>query len=203
MKKEYALWKYIVGILLGIGLNIGPMYLVQYVLNWPFFMDTIGSITVAFYLGGIPGILCAVLTEFLLFYIEHYISWIVCLYGLTVWASVGIVVLINKSIKKSESKLSIIIYLFIISILMALAVSIIGGIVNTIDNLYQNYKGLTGVDNNATSFFMNDLFKIGFNSLFTNIISRIPSNLIERPVTTFAAYGIFKLHKILLKKIEK
>lgn len=180
---------------MGIILNVVPMYFVQYVLKLPFFMDTIGSIAVAFALGGIPAIICAVLTEFVLFFIEQYISWIVMLYGLTVWASIGIVVIIKKSIVRSESISSVIIYLFITSILMAIAVSVTGGIVNTFDDLYQTARGITGDFNSATSFFRTDLMNRGFGLLGTNIFARIPSNLIERPVTTFAAYGLSYLYQ--------
>lgn len=195
MKKESLILKYCVGIILGIFLNVLPMYFVQYFLKLPFFMDTLGSIAVAFTFGGLPAIICAVLTEFVLFYIEHYISWIVMLYGLTVWASIGIVVIIKKSIIKSEFTSSIIIYLFIASILMAITVSVTGGIINTFDNLYQNAKGITGDSNSATSFFIADLLNRGFSLLGTNIFARIPSNLIERPVTTFAAFGISYLYQ--------
>lgn len=180
---------------MGIILNVVPMHFVQYVLKLPFFMDTIGSIAVAFALGGIPAIICAVLTEFVLFFIEQYISWIVMFYGLTVWASIGIVVIIKKSIVRSESISSVIIYLFITSILMAIAVSVTGGIVNTFDDLYQTARGITGDFNSATSFFRADLMNRGFGLLGTNIFARIPSNLIERPVTTFAAYGLAYLYQ--------
>lgn len=199
MKNKTAFIKITVGIIIGILLNIIPMYIVQYVFEWPFFMDTIGSIAVTFAFGGIPGLVCAILTEILLFYVEHYISWIVCMYGLTVWASVGIVALFNKSLQESESAISVLLTLFIVSILMAVAVSVIGGIVNSIDNYYQNFKGLTGDSTNAVSFFKNDLLKAGFNQTGSNILSRVPSNLIERPITTFAAYGI----ALLSRKIRK
>lgn len=195
MKRESLLLKYGAGIIMGIILNVVPMYFVQYVLKLPFFMDTIGSIAVAFALGGIPAIICAVLTEFVLFFIEQYISWIVMLYGLTVWTSIGIVVIIKKSIVRSESISSVIIYLFITSILMAIAVSVTGGIVNTFDDLYQTARGITGDFNSATSFFRADLMNRGFGLLGTNIFARIPSNLIERPVTTFAAYGLAYLYQ--------
>ncbi len=78
---------------------------------------------------------------------------------------------------------------------MAIAVSVTGGIVNTFDDLYQTARGITGDFNSATSFFRADLMNRGFGLLGTNIFARIPSNLIERPVTTFAAYGLAYLYQ--------
>jgi len=195
MKNKPSLVKIAIGIFVGILLNVIPMYLVQYVFKLPFFMDTIGSIAVTFAFGGIPGLICAIITEFLLFYVEQYISWVICLYGLTVWASVGIVALFNKSLRESESTASVLIMLFIISILMAVVVSVVGGIVNSVDSYYQNYKGLMGDSTKAVSYFKNDLLKSGFSQTGSNILSRVPSNLIERPITTFAAYGLALLGK--------
>ncbi|MCQ2573380.1 MAG: hypothetical protein MJ182_05760 [Treponema sp.] len=53
MKTEKIFLKIIIGIIAGIILNILPMYLIQYKLELPLFMDTLGSITVAFIFGGV------------------------------------------------------------------------------------------------------------------------------------------------------
>lgn len=192
MKNNISFLKVGVGVFAGVLLNIGLMYLVQYVLKWPLFMDTLGSISVAFVFGGVPAIICAILSEIAMFVIEHYYSAIVMFYGFSVFAAILVVCIFRKSLKASKSITSTVIILFIISILMIIAVSVVGGIVNTIDVYYQSIKGLDSARNNATSFFQADLFKMGFSSLPTYILSRFPSNLIERPVTVILAFFIWK-----------
>ena len=59
MKSKKIFLKIIIGIVAGIILNILPMYLIQYKLELPLFMDTLGSITIAFIFGGVPAIICA------------------------------------------------------------------------------------------------------------------------------------------------
>ena len=182
--------KILIGIIAGIALNIIPMYLVQYVLNLPFFMDTLGSITVAFIFGAIPGIICATLSQLLMFFVEHYSSAVILLYVLTVYAAIGIVCSFRKSLNESESVLSTVFILVFISILTVLAVSITGGIVNAICVYVQEITGAPVQENAATSYFQFDLFKMGLSSIPTYIFSRIPGNLIERPVITLLAFGI-------------
>lgn len=94
--------KILIGILAGIALNIGPMYLFQLVLNLPFFMDTLGSITVAFIFGGLPGIICATISQIIMFFIEQSNSTVILLYVLTVYAAIGIICIFRKSLNESD-----------------------------------------------------------------------------------------------------
>ena len=193
--------KALIGILTGVALNLIPRHIVQYVLALPFFMDTLGSITVAFIFGAIPAIICATITQLAMFFVESYTSAVILLYVLTVYASIGIVCMFRKSIAESESILSTAFNLFFISILTILAVSIIGGIVNVICIYVQEITDAPVQKNAATTYFQFDLFKMGLSSLPTYIFSRIPGNLIERPVITLMAFGIgVAYQKMMIKK---
>ena len=197
MKSKKIFLKIIIGIVAGIILNILPMYLIQYKLELPLFMDTLGSITVAFIFGGVPAIICATISQIIMFFVEHYASAIILIYVTTVYAAIGVVCLFRKSLQETDSVLNTIFIIFFISILMALCVSISGGIVNAICIYVQDITGYAIQDNAATSYFQVDLLKMGLSSIPTYILSRIPSNLIERPIITVISFGISVMYQKL------
>lgn len=199
MKSKKIFLKIIIGIVAGIILNILPMYLIQYKLELPLFMDTLGSITVAFIFGGVPAIICATISQIIMFFVEHYASAIILIYVTTVYAAIGVVCLFRKSLQETDSVLNTIFIIFFISILMALCVSISGGIVNAICIYVQDITGYAIQDNAATSYFQIDLLKMGLSSIPTYILSRIPSNLIERPIITVISFGI----SVMYQKLQK
>ena len=199
MKSKKIFLKIIIGIVAGIILNILPMYLIQYKLELPLFMDTLGSITVAFIFGGVTAIICATISQIIMFFVEHYASAIILIYVTTVYAAIGVVCLFRKSLQETDSVLNTIFIIFFISILMALCVSISGGIVNAICIYVQDITGYAIQDNAATSYFQVDLLKMGLSSIPTYILSRIPSNLIERPIITVISFGI----SVMYQKLQK
>lgn len=199
MKSEKIFLKIIIGIVAGIILNILPMYLIQLKLELPLFMDTLGSITVAFIFGGVPAIICATISQIIMFFVEHYASAIILLYVTTVYAAIGVVCLFRKSLQETDSVLNTIFIIFLISILMALCVSISGGIVNAICIYVQDITGYAIQNNAATSYFQVDLLKMGLSSIPTYILSRIPGNLIERPIITVISFGI----SVMYQKLQK
>lgn len=199
MKSKKIFLKIIIGIVAGIILNILPMYLIQMKLELPLFMDTLGSITVAFIFGGVPAIICATISQIIMFFVEHYASAIILLYVTTVYAAIGVVCLFRKSLKETDSVLNTIFIIFLISILMALCVSISGGIVNAICIYVQDITGYAIQNNAATSYFQVDLLKMGLSSIPTYILSRIPGNLIERPIITVISFGI----SVMYQKLQK
>lgn len=195
--------KILIGILAGIALNIGPMYLFQLVLNLPFFMDTLGSITVAFIFGGLPGIICATISQIIMFFIEQSNSTVILLYVLTVYAAIGIICIFRKSLNESDSVFFTAFMLFLISILMILVISITGGIINAICIYVQEITNAPVQENAATTYFQFDLFKMGLSAIPTYILSRIPGNLIERPVVTLLAFGISVLYQKIASSKRK
>lgn len=199
MKSKKIFLKIIIGIVAGIILNILPMCLIQQKLELPLFMDTLGSITVAFIFGGVPAIICATISQIIMFFVEHYSSAIILLYVTTVYAAIGVVCLFRKSLQETDFVLNTIFIIFFISILMALCISISGGIVNAICIYVQDITGSAIQNNAATSYFQVDLLKMGLSSIPTYILSRIPSNLIERPIITVISFGI----SVMYQKLQK
>ena len=195
--------KILIGILAGIALNIGPMCLFQLVLNLPFFMDTLGSITVAFIFGGLPGIICATISQIIMFFIEQSNSTVILLYVLTVYAAIGIICIFRKSLNESDSVFFTAFMLFLISILMILVISITGGIINAICIYVQEITNAPVQENAATTYFQFDLFKMGLSAIPTYILSRIPGNLIERPVVMLLAFGISVLYQKIASSKRK
>lgn len=195
--------KILIGILAGIALNIGPMYLFQWVLNLPFFMDTLGSITVAFIFGGLPGIICTTISQIIMFFIEQSNSTVILLYVLTVYAAIGIICIFRKSLNESDSVFFTAFMLFLISILMILVISITGGIINAICIYVQEITNAPVQENAATTYFQFDLFKMGLSAIPTYILSRIPGNLIERPVVMLLAFGISVLYQKIASSKRK
>ncbi|MCR4735623.1 MAG: hypothetical protein K5829_11525 [Treponema sp.] len=194
MKKTYF-FKLLIAIFLGVVLNVGLMYLAQYVMKLPVFMDTLGSISVAFIFGPLAAIICATISQIVMYFVEGYSSLIIVLYVVTVYGAIGIVCLFRKNLNQTDSILSRVLILFIISIMMVLVVSVLGGIVNAICVYVQDLTGYKIQDNPATSYFQVDLLKSGLSSVPTYILSRIPNNLMERPLITVLAYGISYLYQ--------
>lgn len=189
MKKKTSSLEIVIVIVTGIVLNLLPMWLIQIKLELPLFMDTLGSIFVAFVAGGLPGIICASISQLLMCILEHYSNLIILLYVLTVYGAIGVVCLFRKTLAESDSAFSTAFILFFISILTIFEMCIVGGLVNAVCIYVQNITGYEIQDNPATSYFQVDLLRSGLSELPTYILSRLPGNLIERPLITVLAFA--------------
>ena len=189
MKKKISSLEIVIVIVTGIVLNLLPMWLIQIKLELPLFMDTLGSIFVAFVAGGLPGIICASISQLLMCILEHYSNLIILLYVLTVYGAIGVVCLFRKTLAESDSAFSTAFILFFISILTIFEMCIVGGLVNAVCIYVQNITGYEVQDNPATSYFQVDLLRSGLSDLPAYILSRLPGNLIERPVITVLAFA--------------
>lgn len=190
-----------IAILVGVAINCLLNTLVEQVFKIPLiFGDTVGTIAVAFSCGGIPGLICAVLSQIALGITNSYFSPIAYFYVLAVWGAVGVVWGFKKPLEKSKTVYSKIVILVLISILMAFVVSILGGIINTINTIYSVHHNLSPDASVQTQSMQADMVRMGFTQLPANILGRLPGNMIERPVTTFLAYGISLLTKLILKE---
>ena len=162
-------------------------------LKFPLFLDTVFTAAIAFAFGVIPGIFTAVLTWFLpcVFY-SGFNYYIIC--------SIAEVLLIcavkttAPDIPAFASKEKIIVSytalvskLFLLYVLCAISISILGGVVDYITHLFTE-RHYFGID---------DLFKPGliiYNLpiLAVNILSRIPINIVDRFIVIFGGYFIYR-----------
>ena len=202
MKKKTSSLEIVIVIVTGIVLNLLPMWLIQIKLELPLFMDTLGSIFVAFVAGGLPGIICASISQLLMCILEHYSNLIILLYVLTVYGAIGVVCLFRKTLSESDSAFSTAFILFFISILTIFEMCIVGGLVNAVCIYVQNITGYEVQDNPATSYFQVDLLRSGLSELPTYILSRLPGNLIERPLITVLAFAASLGYSKAKKRIQ-
>lgn len=202
MKKKTSSLEIVIVIVTGIVLNLLPMWLIQIKLELPLFMDTLGSIFVAFVAGGLPGIICASISQLLMCILEHYSNLIILLYVLTVYGAIGVVCLFRKTLAESDSAFSTAFILFFISILTIFEMCIVGGLVNAVCIYVQNITGYEVQDNPATSYFQVDLLRSGLSELPTYILSRLPGNLIERPLITVLSFIISLGYKRMKNNIQ-
>lgn len=202
MKKKTSSLEIVIVIVTGIVLNLLPMWLIQIKLELPLFMDTLGSIFVAFVAGGLPGIICATISQLLMCILEHYSNLIILLYVLTVYGAIGVVCLFRKTLAESDSAFSTAFILFFISILTIFEMCIVGGLVNAVCIYVQNITGYEVQDNPATSYFQVDLLRSGLSELPTYILSRLPGNLIERPLITVLAFAASLGYSKAKKRIQ-
>lgn len=165
---------------------------VSSVLKIPLFLDTIGILTVTFTFGAVPGLITAVLSQFFCELIGNYLNFSIFLYVFCSFAAVGVVCLFNNSLQKAKSKLSILIILILISLMMCVAVSVCGGLID----LFGNFLSEKKLGNIQTDYYKLVLLKTQLGDLGINILSRFPANIVDRPISTFAAYGV----SVLLKK---
>ena len=138
-----------------------------------------------------------------MFFIEQSNSTVILLYVLTVYAAIGIICIFRKSLNESDSVFFTAFMLFLISILMILVISITGGIINAICIYVQEITNAPVQENAATTYFQFDLFKMGLSAIPTYILSRIPGNLIERPVVMLLAFGISVLYQKIASSKRK
>lgn len=186
-------------ILLSIFLNIAFNFLVSSVLMIPLFLDTIGTVFITFAVGWIPGTICAVLTTLLDSLIGGYFLQLPTLYVFCSIMAVGITQFFKFYIFNTNSVGIRIAYLFIMSIIMCLLISIMGGIIDSFCITFSSYNSNAPV---ASDYFKPSFFQLGFSQLGTNIISRFPVNIIDRPITVFLAYGAVLAGRKLMKKTD-
>jgi len=181
-------------------LNILLSSFVMNFLRFPLFLDTVFTAAISFSFGIIPGIFTAVLTWFLpCVYYSGFNFYFLCSA-----AEVLIICALKPSAlytpfyaskeKIAASLTALVSKLFLLYILCAAAISVVGGVVDYITHLF--------VERNYYS--VDDLFKQGllvFNLpvFIVNIISRLPINIVDRFIVIFGGYlisrGLVKLIK--------
>ena len=92
-------------------------------------------------------------------------------------------------IKKTDSSLALFIKLIILSLALCLIMSISGGIIGYILSYVEAYKAAS-----SQTDFLTFLWDNKFHSkLLLQIVVRIPVNIADRFICTFAAWGVFLL----------
>ncbi|MDR0503766.1 MAG: hypothetical protein LBH16_10660 [Treponema sp.] len=167
-------------------------------LRFPLFLDTVCTAAIAFTFGAIPGIVTAVLTWFLpcvyhgsfSFYVLCSIAEVLFICAIKPSAvhisdfSQGEWMAASKE-KIAASYTALVSKLFLLYILCAIAISVLGGVVDYITHTFMERH----------YFSIDDTFKPGlimYNlpALAVNIVSRIPVNIVDRFIVIFGGYFI-------------
>jgi len=174
----------------------------SFIINFriPLFLDTVFTAAIAFAFGVIPGIFTALLTWFLLgIYYSGFSFYFLC--------SIAEVLIIcalkptapdipNFASKEKivASLTALVSNLFLLYVLCALNISILGGVVDYITHLFmgRNYYS-------AEDLFKPGLIMSNLPLLAVNIISRIPINIVDRFIVIFAGFFISRWLVKLIK----
>lgn len=175
-------------------INFGFNHLAAFILHVPLFLDTIGTVTLTFLFGIVPGLICALATTVIDSLIGGYFMQLPTLYVICSFSAVFICNAFKNRIFDSDLLIVRLCYLFILSMAMCIVISILGGIIDSICMTFSDYKSNYPV---ASDFFKPNFIKLGLNKLGTNIISRFPINIIDRLVTSVVAYYLAVLKKVV------
>jgi len=190
----------IISTILGIVINFGFNHLAIFILHVPLFLDTVGTVTLTFFCGWIPGLVCAFATTLLDSITGGYFLQLPTLYVICSFFAVFISYKFKRNIFNTDMIIVRICYLFILAMIMCVVISILGGIIDSICITYSNYKSTYPV---ASDFFKPNFIKLGLSQLGTNIVSRFPINIVDRLLTCFISYGLSLLFSLLVKQDNK
>ena len=172
-------------------LNILLTGFIMNFLKFPLFLDTVFTAAISFAFGIIPGIFTAVLTWLLpcVFY-NGFSFYILCSI-----AEVVLICTLKPSAREtpfytSKEKIAaaltaLVSKLFLLYILCAVTISVIGGVVDYITHLFveRNYYSVDDL-------FKQGLFMSNLPVLAVNTISRLPINIVDRFIVIFGGYYI-------------
>jgi hypothetical protein len=166
-------------------------------LKLPLFLDTVFTCALTFAWGSVPGIIVAGLTVLDLIFLRGQESWPFQLCSL---AEVFLICLLRpgktrrfspptgaRAPEKTASFINTFAALLILYVACCAAVSVLGGIID-----YVLYDTLV---ENKTYYSPEDAFKIGLLRsgppvIITNILSRIPINIVDRFITIFGGFAL-------------
>lgn len=186
-EKTYRWTFIIIATIAGIFINFGFNHLAIYILHVPLFLDTIGTVTLTFLCGWIPGLVCALATTLIDSILSGFFLQLPTLYVICAFFAVFISYKFKRYISNTDMVIVRICYLFILAMIMCVAISVLGGIIDTICTTYSDFQSTYPV---ASDFFKANFIKLGLSQLSTNIISRFPINIIDRLLTSFISYAL-------------
>ena len=192
-------------------LNNGVMWLTSH-FSLGLYLDTIFTVAVTFLAGLLPGIICAIITTFVYSFIYYLVwgmpyYWMWYFYIICSIAAVLLVMFFARFFREeykrvqigvySESSgkqqlFAVIIMLAILSAAMCALISVLGGLISTFINIASN---VVPEDVPPETWLRMGFLRQGFSLTVSEILSRIPVNMADRPISVFCGYGIAFLVK--------
>jgi hypothetical protein len=161
----------------------------------PLYLDCIGSMTIAWTLGLIPALAVSAITAALNYAFIHH-EWQICLFVICGFASSVITCgfarffpgVIAPRSAGTASLFERCILLFGLSCVLCIVMSLMGGVISTI------IGGMDAWGEAARYPVPENRFKLGFLHhripvLAREILSRLPVNILDRPITVFTAFA--------------
>jgi len=172
-------------------LNILLSSFVMNFLRFPLFLDTVFTAAISFSFGIIPGIFTALLTWFLpCVYYSGFNFYFLCSVAEVLIICASKPSAIDTPFYASKEKIAasltaLVSKLFLLYILCAVTISVIGGVVDYITHLFveRNYYSVDDL-------FKQGLFMSNMPVLAVNILSRLPINIVDRFIVIFSGYLI-------------
>jgi len=217
LDKKGVLFLFLLGFL-GSIVNNGFMWFSSF-LSLCLYMDIIITITLVFIAGILPGLVCAILSTAIysiLFYFvygePYYWAWY--LFILCSITAVFIVrffiyffpaeckkvqIIPDNPLSESQKKrqiFGIFIMLTILSLVMSILISVVGGLISTGINMASN---VVPTNIPPETWFRMGFIRQGFSLLPSEILGRIPVNMADKSISVFCGYGI----ALLIKKFWK
>jgi hypothetical protein len=196
-------------------LNSGTNYVVLNLVRLPLFCDTIMTVTVTFYAGLVPGIITGALTNMIMPRLSVLFdspgSYLFALCNIAVALVTALLMRLFPVITFDEGEkiaplrgrarerrvrqaVDICIVLFILSIALTLVISVMGGLISAFmmaDSAGPEMRLRFG------------LYQSGFPAAAVEILSRIPVNMIDRPISVFAGFGVAALLRGVRRKFKR
>lgn len=182
-------------LLLGLSLVFGILDyytcdFVVYVLKIPLFCDTIFCLAISFLVNPLWGILSVIAYHLFDIIVSH--SFVIYqLYMLSAFAGCVTAWFYKKNVmRENDTVIVTVVKLLGLSLVMCLVMSISGGIISRVCA----YANGDGSEYTFQTEFLAVLFegKLKF-PLLDAILLRIPVNILDRLITVFAAFGVYKL----------
>jgi hypothetical protein len=192
-------------------LNSTLSYAVFNLVRLPLFCDTIMTVALTFYAGLVPGIITGVLTNiimprvFVVFYSPGSYLFALCNIAVALVTALFMRLFPVITFKQDEKippirgsaqarerrvrqAVDICIVLFMLSIALTLVISVLGGLISA----------FMAADSAGPEMRLRfGLYQGGFPTAAVEILSRIPINMIDRPISVFAGFGVAALlHRI-------
>ena len=174
--------------------------LFQDILRVPFFFDTIFMIATLFLLGPIAAIceyllfITLVCIKLFILFGTFYFVYLYTISALTIIFVTWLFIRKNENLQKGVN--TTFLYILTASILAGLACAVVSGLISTLSVNLDQKKWI--FDQIIYAFYGEQ-----FNYLASAVLGRIPVTILDRIITTFAGYGVFKLYNHFFSKTKR
>ncbi len=177
----------LLAIIAAVLLNNGLQLLQEQVLDWPFYFDSVFTITVGIFFGWLPGVITGLLTNLLIEVIDGFqgLTWPFALVNMATGLIAGLLAADKKRYWTLPGQVTMILALTAANTLLG------AFIVNVV------YGGLTGT---APDILVSALLLMGRGKALSTVLARVPINLVDKGTPVLIIYMI---HRLIIFRIQR